>query len=877
MLPARDPPSGTIMFTDIEGSTKLARALGDGYADLIGRHNELLRSVWQRHRGYELGTEGDAFLVAFDDADAGVLAAIDAQRSIAGERWPGDKLVRIRIGLHAGYARPVDGQYRALALNQASRVVGCAHGGQTFTTADVAALVSRCTDEVQLVPLGKFRVRDFDEPVLLHAVVATDVPMIDAAPRVRPAEGHNIVPPTTALLGRAGDIAAMVARMRPRTLTTVLGPGGVGKTRFVVELAMRVAPQWADGVWFVELAPVIAADDVPSAVAHAVGASMSPGGDPWRDVLEHLEERSALVVLDNCEHVVDGVARLVHDLLAHAPDVGVVTTSRTPLGVADEHVHRLAPLAVAAADDPGVELFIERAAGRVAPFQRDDVVALCRELDGLPLAIELAAARTTAVGPAEILARLRTTPSVLRTRDVGRPERHQSLTRSLDWSYELLDPAARCAYRRLSSFVAGFDLDAAERVCADDDLAGDEVAELVWALVDASLAQSDVAAGETRYRMLRVVRAHASSLLTDEEAAASVRRLAQLQLEQFGPGRPVDAEWRSGMAVEVENIRHVVDVLGTCPGAGDVATAQTLVMSIGRYHDFNEAFRAGIEEVQRWLALLTAVTPERAALFGLLASLHLRLGDAAAAEDALDAGERIAAAVGLPVWSGSDLDRQRGLLALRRGDADRAIHIARHALTTDRSIKDRALVLNLLGLALSEIGDNAGAANVIRAEIDAEHEAGMESYLAASHGNLAEILLRLGDGVGAAASQLQCLELGRASNRRLMQAYSIIVAAHLAAADDDWQRAAVLQAAADAELDRTESALYGADIARRAGLLAEAQRRLGAVTFDASVTTGRGLGIDAASDIAAAELRRTAAQSHVMLSTDRAGHPVDQR
>jgi len=555
----RDGPSGVVAFalTDIEGSTKLARALGDEYTTVIGRHNEVLEAVWRTHGGYVFGTRGDSFLVAFGDPDAAVLAAIDAQRAITDASWPGDRDVRIRVGLHAGYARCVEGDYHALSINQAARIVDTANGGQTFATDAVVAL-------------------QFDGPVQLHAVRAAGMPQVDAAPRVRPAEGHNMVRPTTVLVGREADVASTVARLRPRVLTTIAGPGGVGKTRLAVEAAMGAVPDWPDGVWFVDLTSVVSADDVPSAVAVAVGASIAPGEDVWQEVLTHLEHRTALVVLDNCEHVAEGVAPLVGDLLTLCPGVGVLASSRTPLGLVAEHVHRLEPLAVDTELDPGVQLFLVRAAGDPDRLRRDDVVALCRELAGLPLAIELAAARTSAISPGEILRRLRSAPAVLRSRDPGLPERHRSLQRSLDWSYGLLEPAARCVYRRLSVFASSFDLEAAEQVCAGDadggEVAVDHVAELVWGLVDASLVQSDEAAGETRYRMLTVMRAHAGSLTSDEEASVAMGGLARLELDRIGPDHPTDLAWRSAMSVELDNVRQVVVTLGASTDADVLLT-----------------------------------------------------------------------------------------------------------------------------------------------------------------------------------------------------------------------------------------------------------------------------------------------------------------
>ncbi len=862
----QDGPSGVVTFllTDIEGSTRLARALGDSYTALIGRHNDVLEGVWRAHGGFVFGTRGDSFLVAFGDPDAAVLAAVDAQRAITDATWPGDRAVRVRIGLHTGYARCVDGDYHALSINQAARIVDTANGGQTFATDVVVTLQSDRVSGVWFEPLGRYRVRDFDDPVLLHSIRAPGMPDVDAPPRVRPAEGHNMVRPTTVLVGREGDVASTVARLRPRVLTTIAGPGGVGKTRLAVEAAMGAVTDWADGVWFVDLTPVVSADDVPSAVALAVGASIAPGEDVWQEVLVHLEHRAALVVLDNCEHVAEGVAPLVGDLLSLCPGVGVLATSRIPLGLVAEHVYRLEPLAVETEFDPGVQLFLVRAAGDAERFRRNDVVALCRELAGLPLAIELAAARTSAISPGEILRRLRRAPAVLHSRDPGLPERHRSLQRSLDWSYGLLEPAARSVYRRLSVFASSFDLEAAEHVASgegqDDEVAVDEVAELVWALVDASLVQSDDAAGATRYRMLTVMRAHAGSLAADGETSAAVRRLARLELDRIGPDHPTDFAWRSAMSVELDNVRQVVATLGASQDAEELAIAQTLVWSIGRYHDGRDAFRAGISEVRRWIDSLTLPTPERVALLSLLAELHLRLGETAIAAAVLDDAVTLAVDVGLPAWDETGLDRQLGEVALREGDVERAIAIGRDGLVRARTPRGRARLLNLLGIAFGEAGDNAAAAEVIREEIDAARHAGMEMFLLMSYGNLAEVLLRDGDAAGAAASQLECLELSRLSGRGVPRAFSMIVAAHLTATNGEWRRAVTLQSAADLELERAEWALYGADVDQRRELLDDARRELGPDGFAAAVAAGRTLSVDEAADIAADELRRVAAR-----------------
>jgi predicted ATPase/class 3 adenylate cyclase len=861
VIDGRGLPSGTVTFvlTDIEGSTKHAHALGDEYSALIGQHHQLLRAVWQRHGGHEVFTEGDAFIVAFGSADDAVLAAVDAQRCIAAEPWIGGRDLRVRIGLHAGYARPVDGDYRALALNQAARVVGCAHGGQTFATDEVAVLVTDRTRDVSMVPLGRYRVRDFDAPARLHAVIAAGMPIVDAVPRVRPAEGHNIVPPTSPLLGRDQDVAAVLALLAAQSLTTIAGPGGVGKTRVAMDVAMRAAPDWPDGAWLVDLASVTASVDVPSAIAQAIGAPHAPGQEVWPNVLVHLESRRALLVLDNCEHLSDGVALLVHDLLARCAGCGVLATSRLPLGLLDERIRRLGMLPVAGRHDPGVQLFLQRATDSTR-LHLPGVIALCRELDGLPLAIELAAARTSVLPVADILARLRAAPTVLQSRDPSLPDRHRSLTRSLDWSHDLLDTDARAVYGRLSVFAAGFDLEAAESVCAGGDVDADDVAELLWALVDASLVQLDEAAGTTRYRMLTVVRSHAASKATADEAAAAMRRLARFEVALVGPDRPVDSTWRGAMELELDNVRSVVRSLAESHDADEQAIAQTLVWSIGRHHDIVDGFRAGINELSRWALVLTAPSPERAAMLAMLAELHLRLGEVDEASRVVAEGEGIAAGCAPPSWDNTVFERTRGDIAVRRGDLDSAIEIARAALPRASTPRAECRLLNLLGLAYAERGDNAMAADVIRREIDAAERAGMETFLVNSYSNLAEILLRSGDLSGAAASQLDCLELSRTSGGVLPRAFCVVVAAHLAADEAEWILAVQLQAAADVELGRVEWALYGEDADRRRRLLDDALVALGERGVAEAEAAGASWSIDAAADIAAAELRRVAAK-----------------
>jgi predicted ATPase/class 3 adenylate cyclase len=845
MAGTQDLPAGVVsfLFTDIEGSTRLLRELGETFEDLLDQHHALLRSTWREHHGHELNTEGDAFLVAFQEASQAIGAAVEAQRALAAATWPTDMPVRVRIGIHSGYARPRNDTYVALALHQAARVVDAAHGGQVLVSGDTAARAAQLPRNVGLERLGRFRVRDFDEPPELYRVAAEGLEQRDIAPRVRPAEGHNLVRPATSFEGREADVHALIALVRPGSLTTVAGTGGAGKTRLATETALRIADQWEDGAWFVDLAPVSSAELVPEAIAQAVGVKSVPGVEPWVEVLDHLRERRSLLILDNCEHLAETVCARVADLLERCPEVGVLATSRTPLGLRAERVHRLDPLPCDGADAAAVRLFRDRAAAAVAS---DDpaVVALCAELDGLPLAIELAAARTSAMSPADILERLRRSPSVLQSRDVSLPERQRTLERLLDWSYELLDPRARAVLRRLTVFAGSFDLAAAEDVSAAGDVAVDDVPELLLTLIDSSLVVTEAAAGASRFRLFWTVRAYAADHSGAEEQAAALRRLADRYIQQLGPQQATGRRWVSRMELELDNLRHVVAELP------DDATAQALAWSIGRFHDVRDAFRTAIDELARAAERLPTPGSNRVALLTLLADLHLRVGELDAAEALVTQAAELRAERGPAEWDTAGLARTRGELALRRGDPLAAVAEARAALAEPHSDRGRARLQNQLGIALAAAGDMAGAAVAFEEELVAASAAGMETYLATTHGNIAEARLRLGDERSAAAHQAISLELARALGQSVLVAFSMMIAARLTRA----REAAVLQTAADAALAEASYALYDEDAEVRDALMASAREQLGDEDFDRAVAEGHTLDHDAAADLAAAVL-----------------------
>ena len=415
-------------------------------------------------------------------------------------------------------------------------------------------------------------------------------------------------------------------------------------------------------------------------------------------MLEYLRDRRALVIMDNCEHLTVGVARHVDELLRACPGVQVVATSREPLGLRGERIWRLSPLA---SDDAAVQLFCDRAGLTSAPDDslRATVVELCRLLDGLPLAIELAAARCDVLAPAEILARLGRQPTLLRSDDPTISDRQRSLDDTIAWSYELLSTDEQLAFRRLGVFAAGFGLEAPTAAVADDDIDPYDVPELVWSLVSKSLVASEPAAGSTRYRMLDTIRAFAQRRLARSGELAPVAvRLGQFYVDSYGPQlEKADVQLLAERAREIDNIRALIPTVAP----HDEELAQHLACTVVVNHR-RASPRTGGDEGLRLLDQLTARTPTRVALLVEVVGLAVDQGLIDVAADLLDEAQLLAADVGSPPWIDGRIDQYRGVIAIHRGDIDDARSIARAALARTTSPAGRARLLNVLCIAASE-------------------------------------------------------------------------------------------------------------------------------------------------------------------------------
>jgi predicted ATPase/class 3 adenylate cyclase len=506
---AGGPPSGvvTFLFTDIEGSTRRWESDADVMRVALPAHDKVLRTAIEAHDGYLFSHTGDGVVAAFVSPISAVNAAIDAQRELQ---------LPVRMGIATGEAELRDGDYFGTVLNRAARVMAAGHGGQVLVADSTAVLVGG----VDLVNLGSRRLRDIPNPITLYQLMAPGL-MTDFPPlRTLDSTPGNLRAAATSLVGRESEIADIEAALRLRRLVTLTGVGGVGKTRLAVEVASQLSDEYPDGVWLFELAAVNDPTAVPDAVAAILGITQQPGQTMTESVAATLEGRVRLLVFDNCEHVLDATADLAEAILAVSATATILATSREGLALAHEQVWPVRALDI----DVAVDLFTERAhhVAPALPLDNADAIAeICRRLDGIPLAIELAASRMSSMAVDEIRDRLDQRFKLLvgSRRALGR---HQTLRHAVAWSFDLLENAEKRLLQRCSVFAGGFDLAGA---CA---IAGSEedryrVMDLLDALVRKSLIVADRSSGRTRYSMLETIREFADEQLTANDAAAEAR------------------------------------------------------------------------------------------------------------------------------------------------------------------------------------------------------------------------------------------------------------------------------------------------------------------------------------------------------------------
>ncbi|MDT5310565.1 MAG: hypothetical protein QOE48_6286 [Mycobacterium sp.] len=504
------------MFTDVEGSTRRWEADADGMRVALAVHDEVLRGAIEEHGGWLFKHTGDGVCAAFASPRSAVDAAAAAQRALE---------LPVRMGIATGEAELRGADYFGAVLNRAARVMAAGHGGQILLAESTAGLLSG----VDLVDLGPRRLRDLPTPIGVFQVRAaglrTDFPPL----RALDASPGNLRPAPTSFIGRESEAGEVQAAVKAHRLVTLTGVGGVGKTRLALEVAGRLVDEFPDGVWFFELAAVTDPAAVPDAVAAVLGITQQPGRSVAQSVAAALEGRVRLLVFDNCEHVLDAAADLIEAILAASAATKIVATSREGLGIADEQLWLVSSLDVGAGiDSAAVALFAERARSVASlfsvatPDETTAVVEICRRLDGIPLAIELAASRMASMTAGEVCDRLDQRLRLLVGSRRGL-ERHHTLRHAVAWSYDLLDDTEQALLERCSVFAGGFDLQSACAVAGSADTDDFAVLDLLDALVRKSLLVADRSSGRTRFSMLETIRQFAEEQLVARGEASEIR------------------------------------------------------------------------------------------------------------------------------------------------------------------------------------------------------------------------------------------------------------------------------------------------------------------------------------------------------------------
>jgi predicted ATPase/class 3 adenylate cyclase len=608
----------TFLFSDIEGSTRLEEAVGrDRYAELRGRHRKILRAATEAHGGIEQGTEGDSLFVAFHEAPDAVEAAVAAQRAMAAEPWPDGATIKVRMGLHTGGAEQSGESLVGLGINRAARLAALAHGGQILASSLVRdQLVDRPVEGVTMRDLGEHRLKDLSAPVRIVQIVADGLPSDFPAVRSLDARPNNLPTQLTTFVGRDAELEAAARLLAGTRLLTLTGPGGTGKTRLSLQLAARSSDDFPDGIFFVPLEPIRDRMLVAPRIASTLGVAESTARSIDESLADWLRDKRLLLVLDNFEQVV-AAAPIVADLLRAAPGIKAVVTSRAVLHVSGEQEYEVPGLPappdpsqesgmermtrgggdrpidlVALGQYAAVRLFIERAVAVRPGFSVTNenapaVAAISARLHGMPLAIELAAARIKLLSPDAILVRLDHQLDVLAAGARDLPERQQTLRGAIAWSYDLLDEGGKRLLDRLSVFAAGCDLASAEAICGPSSEIGGDILDGLMALVDQSLVKvEESAAGETRFRLLDTIREYAAEQLEADGETDLIRArhrdwyvalVPQAAAELSGPDQ---RRWLDRLELEHDDIRAVLDRAVAAP---DPSVAIGVAFSMWRF------------------------------------------------------------------------------------------------------------------------------------------------------------------------------------------------------------------------------------------------------------------------------------------------------
>jgi predicted ATPase/class 3 adenylate cyclase len=856
--PARPGGTVTFLFSDIEGSTVRWERDSAAMEAALARHDTIVRDALEAHGAYVFKTVGDAFCAAFETAPNAIAAALDAQRALATVDFSAVEGLRARMALHTGRSAERDGDYFGPTLNRVARLLAIGHGGQVLLSADCTELLQReLPADCSLRDLGVHRLKDLAQPERVYQLIAPDLVADFPALRSLYHLSNNLPSELTSFVGREAEIAGVTALVEQHRLVTLVGSGGVGKTRLSLHVAANRLDGSRDGVWLIELAPLSSGDYIHTTLAQALGLTLAPEGDPLENLAQALKAKDALLVFDNCEHLVEPAAQVISTILRSCPKIKILASSRQGLGVAGEATYHVPSLDLAT----GVALFVERAHAASSSFsltgENTPVIAgICRRLDGIPFAIELAAARVKMLGLKQLRDRLDERFRVLTGGSRDRLPRQQTLRALIDWSYDLLDERERMLFRGLGIFVNGFALEGAVAVGSPED-----AFDVLASLVDKSLVLAEPHGDAVRYRLLESTRAYALEKLDDagERDSAGIGHLrflhdhfSELWEELERTGR--EAAVRSAAQTELEDVRSALDFAlvrsRTIDGGELLTDVSPTWPSMGL-----EA-----EGLARCEAFLAALPADRSGLRARLsARMVLLLMDSGrsvrafelatkAVEQARASGDNslIAAALGQYAHTATMLHRlddaeralneaeaipgnsaqlritllgRRAVFSQCRGDLDTAARLWEQLRAENHALGNTGTEhLTAINLAECEHarGNTQRAIAIVR-EVFHEARSGDDEKLAANLlFNLAEYLAAVDDFPAAAVAAREAIEIYDASEPdHPYAAVAIELVALVAALLGNHARAAILEGYAAAAMQRhgcprgfTETATY---------------------------------------------------------------------
>lgn len=855
-------PTGTVtfLFTDIEGSTRLWEEHPEAMQAALRRHDALVRGAVESNRGYVFKAMGDAFDAAFADASDALAAAVAAQRMLLAEAWEVPGGLRVRMALHTGTAEQRDGDYFGSALNRVARLLAAGHGGQILLSETTRALVEHALpSEVTLRDHGQHRLKDLARPERIFQLLAPG--FLNDFPALKSLDSfpNNLPRQLTSFVGRTKEIAEIKSLLSENSLLTLTGSGGAGKTRLALQVAADLVETFADGVWLVELTAISDPGLVTQTAASTLGVR-----EEHRPLIvtltEFLRPKSLLILLDNCEHVLPACAQVTAQLLPACANLRMLATSQEPLGVTGELTFRVPSLSM---PDPqnlpspehlteyeAVRLFVDRAAHTKPGFaltaaNAPAVAAVCHRLDGIPLALELAAARVKVISVEEIAARLDDRFRILTGGGRTAPARHQTLRAAMDWSYDLLSENEQRILLRLSVFAGGWTLEAAEDVCAGERIEPHEVLDLLSRLVDKSLVVvMEAPAGDTRYRLLDTVRQYAREKLahTGEENSIRGRHLAwYLQLaEQAEPELqgPQQAAWLDRLEAEHDNLRASLEWGRQSDNGAE--SGLRLAGVLFRFWEVRGYWTEGREWLEGALAKGADLQgPARIKALNGAGNLAFFQGDHARAvalgEESLALSRKLGDKRGIASclnilgleacrlerydraaelgeeslmlsrevgdrWGVAGAQMVLGLVARGQSDYPRAAQLLEQGVDQFRQLGDRwgtAIALNNLGLVAREQGDYTRATQILEETLTQFRELGDKWGIAFSLSNLAIVAANRGDYDRSAALGRESLALRKELGDKRGIVTCLLGLAGIAGARGQPERAAVLFGAAE--------------------------------------------------------------------------------